>query len=680
MFVVFICCGGFIGTSFQSVVSNGSIAGFSKVFYVDRNNTHGPWDGSDENPFRFIQDAIDASSAYDHVNIGEGIYFEQLFISKPLSLFGDEHTIIDGSFQGSIVQINSMDVRINNIAFKNSGGTTHDAGIVANGNNLSFRNCVFYFVKTGLGLNDCFNVLLYNCSFFRTGQGLNAKQITNLSLNHCNFKKNAMALSLHDSDNIKIVDSAFEGNGMSCYFEEVRNIQFSTCNISDNSVNKGGLFFNNCENACITDCVFIHNGVGVSFSSCQKINISYCDFIANTHFAISLRTPSIDVIVSFCNLNNGLRTGIYIESNNDCLISDCNIINNTLYGLNSDNAYCDARYNWWGSSLGPYIYCLLFNKLAPLSFGVIVFPWAPSMITSAGNRNLNIPICPCEESWFVSNNSIDLDGVDTDDDFVPDWWERKWGYDPNTWDDHAQLDPDDDALTNIDECYTDEYGSNPFKKDVFLEIDWMQCTDNRSNKPSLDLLQEIVDDFSHHDINLHIDIGLLGGGEEILHQCDQSAVYTGLHELYWQYFLHDDIRNPRKGIFRYGIVCSYCPDLNFPFMGWDELDSFAISAEWLHQEIRYYSRQQLIVGGIAHHLGHTLGLIADKYNGIDNVDTLRLFSYQWIKHYSYRSCMNYWYKFRLLTFSDGSQGSGDFNDWENMDFHFFKDSSFKTSR
>jgi hypothetical protein len=299
------------------------------------------------------------------------------------------------------------------------------------------------------------------------------------------------------------------------------------------------------------------------------------------------------------------------------------------------------------------------------------------MISSAGIRNVTIPICPSEESWFVTNNSIDLDGVDSDDDSVPDWWENKWGYDPFEWDDHGQLDPDDDALTNIEECYTDEFGSNPFEKDVFLEIDWMKCLDNKSNKPSWEMLQEIVDDFSNHNIALHIDIGNLGGGEELPTECDQSATYTGLHELYWQYFLNNDIRNPRKGIFRYGIVCSYCPDLNYPFIGWDELDSFAISAEWLNQEIRYFTRQQLIVGGVAHHIGHTLGLIVDKYEGIDNVDTLRLFSLQWIEHYPYKSCMNYWFKFRLVTFSDGSQGPGDFNDWEHMDFHFFKDSSFK---
>jgi len=39
--------------------------------------------------------------------------------------------------------------------------------------------------------------------------------------------------------------------------------------------------------------------------------------------------------------------------------------------------------------------------------------------------------------------------------------------------------------------------------------------------------------------------------------------------------------------------------------------------------------------------------------------------------------MNYRYKYKLLTFSDGSNGKGDYNDWENLELDFFKNSHFK---
>ena len=146
--------------------------------------------------------------------------------------------------------------------------------------------------------------------------------------------------------------------------------------------------------------------------------------------------------------------------------------------------------------------------------------------------------------------------------------------------------------------------------------------------------------------------------------------------LYWDYFLHNDLRNPRKGIFNYEIICSYCPDLNFPFFGFDNLDSVAISADWLKNDNPFIPKDQLIIGATIHHLGHTLGLIVDSYGGIDNEGTTIPFSVQWWKYHNYKSSMNYKYKYKIFTFSDGTHGYGDFDDWSNLDFAFFKNSHF----
>ena len=89
---------------------------------------------------------------------------------------------------------------------------------------------------------------------------------------------------------------------------------------------------------------------------------------------------------------------------------------------------------------------------------------------------------------------------------------------------------------------------------------------------------------------------------------------------------------------------------------------------------------QLIVGGAVHHLGHTLGLLADTHSGIDNLDTLNPLSLQWWKHRNYKSCMNYQYKYRLFNFSDGTNGEGDYDDWDNLELGFFKNSHFEQPR
>ena len=189
------------------------------------------------------------------------------------------------------------------------------------------------------------------------------------------------------------------------------------------------------------------------------------------------------------------------------------------------------------------------------------------------------------------------------------------------------------------------------------------------------MIQEAIQIFEQHNIHLHIDVGDLDGGEEIPYVTNFS--FSELNDLYWDYFLHNDLNNPRKGIFRYGLVCDVGPDVNFPFVGWNHFDSFLISAELLEQGNPLVSRDRLIMGASIHHLGHTLGLLADTYEGIDNLGTSKLFSLQWLKFLNYKSCMNYYYKYKTFSFSEGTHGFGDFNDWDHFDFSFFKDSHFK---
>lgn len=69
------------------------------TIYVDDDNTAGPWDGSFEHPYQYIQDGIDAATEMDTVFVHPGIYDESLRISKSIHLKGldKQKTIISSS-------------------------------------------------------------------------------------------------------------------------------------------------------------------------------------------------------------------------------------------------------------------------------------------------------------------------------------------------------------------------------------------------------------------------------------------------------------------------------------------------------------------------------------------------------------------------------------------------------
>ncbi len=382
-----------------------------------------------------------------------------------------------------------------------------------------------------------------------------------------------------------------------------------------------------------------------------------------------------NITINLCDISSNYRYGLHLKDST-IIVKNNNFFNNRLYGIHAANTNCQAQHNWWNRTTGPSITGL--TKADRISFdplNIIVFPWKTQKIPSIGAtwntedifQNYPLPI--------DTDRIIILPGNDSDNDMVPDWWEEKWGYNANSWDNHSHLDPDNDALNNIEECYTDEYGSNPFQKDIFLEFDWtLSQNPQNSNLPSQEKITEMTQRFAEHNITIHVDTGQFGGGEEIPYQPQFN--YDTLRDLYWQYFLNNDINNPRKGIFHYGIICDVGPGPGFSFIGWYHHDAFCISAQTLEDGNPLWTRDQLIITGSMHELGHTLGLFADDHNGNDNRAAVE----PWYKDYwlfrNYKSCMNYRYTWQILDYSDGTHGPGDFDDWGNLDLEFFKNSTY----
>ena len=647
--------------------------------FVDDDNTMGPWDGTVEHPFQTIQDGIDHVTGHATVYIFNGTYLEHIVITEPVILIGEarDATIIDAQYTQTAMRILTDGVTVENVTVRNSGGDLSNAGIFSDADNTVITNCLFYRTKTGIHFKQSAQNSIHSCAFSSNGEGIFLESSDESRIEGCTFEHNAIGVHTEHSAQVHLQFCSFHTNGLACLFNHSQNIDLSHCTISDNSDNHGGVFFTGCTDGTLTGCYFQHNGMGINIARSHGLTIDQCSFIHNTHFGLLIQQSSGDIAITHCAISHNGRFGLYIIGQSQVTVRNTNIENNMLHGLYVDHARCIARYNWWGSPFGPSYTELGRGSWISWKPGTIrFFPWRLRPI-------IDIRVDWDSDKDYMDDNTeihpisfIELPGEDSDSDGVPDWWEEQYGYSPFSWDNHTGLDPDQDGLNNIEECFTYQWGSHPQHKDIFLEIDWVESpgSDTLSNKPSDDLLEELVSLFAEHDITLHIDVGELGGGEAIPFLSNFS--FADLRDLYWDYFLHNDLQNPRKGVFHYGLICDYGPDVNFPFVGWDHFDSFLISAQWLQDMFPLYSRDRLIVGGAVHQLGSTLGLLATVYGGNDNLGTMIPFSLQWWKYRHYESCMNYYYKYKLLSYSDGTHGWGDFDDWGHLDFDFFKNSHF----
>ncbi len=648
-----------------------------ETVYVDDDNTEGPWDGTIEHPYRYIEDAIKNSADGDAVYVFKGIYYENLIVGKTLLITGENKndTIIDGMYNEFIINIVKDYVTITNFTIRNSGGYKENAGIIIDSQYNLISQCIFYRTKTGIYVNETSNNEINNCIFHTNGEGIFIASSQEIDIKKCTFCYNALGLNIEHSDNIRITNCYAYTNGIGLFFNDSQDIEISQCAIYDHNDNGGGFYLSSCHNFDISNCNINHNGFGIKTAYCKNINIAFSDFVWNEHTALEIDKNSEDIFIDHCEFSDNLRFAFVIwESNVEILHSN---IHDSLFGIEAEYSQIVAKNNYWGSPFGPALFERKSKDRIFFKFGYIkFFPWSMKKIEDAGS-NWKID----EELHYVEINTsryveINLPGTDSDNDQVPNWWEDKWGYDPYIWDDHKQLDPDEDGLNNIEECYTDGWNSNPFHKDVFLEFDWVEPQNpDTSNKPSYSDICKMKAVFEKEDITIHIDDGSLGGGEEI--PLISNFSYTDLRDLYWNYFLHNDLNNPRKGIFHYCLVCDYGADRGFSFFGWEHLDSFQISAQGLHESFPRYTRSHVIISGAFHELGHTFGLFVDDHGGIDNMVDTKIFTLQWWKYLSYKSSMNYWYTYSVFDYSDGSHGKGDFDDWGTLDFSFFKDTHFE---
>ena len=139
-----------------------------ETIYVDDDNTEGPWDGTIEHPYQYIEDAIKNSTDGDTIYVFKGTYYENILVDKTLLITGENKndTIIDGMYNEFIINIVKDYVTITNFTIRNSGGYIENAGIIIDSQYNLISQCIFYRTKTGIYVNGTINNEINNCIFY----------------------------------------------------------------------------------------------------------------------------------------------------------------------------------------------------------------------------------------------------------------------------------------------------------------------------------------------------------------------------------------------------------------------------------------------------------------------------------------------------------------------------------
>lgn len=308
-----------------------------------------------------------------------------------------------------------------------------------------------------------------------------------------------------------------------------------------------------------------------------------------------------------------------------------------------------------------------------------------------------------ETAIYNTSPEIDNRGEDLDMDGIPIEWEYRFGltyyqwghdegyymvYDPFEWENHTSYDDDEDGLTNKEEYLTWQWGSDPFRQDIFVEIDQMEKGPNgQGSVAPVGAYDHLRDSHAKHNIFWHVDDGRLGGGEFIPFK--GTIGENDLNAWYWLYFMHSDANNWRRGVFHWGIIgynASWAVGFTFSSRIGNSraVDCFYLSSQYLEtlpkrvpifDSIvrgtfnREKQRAYVYAGVIMHETGHSLNIRAP---GVDVQDGKWPWEINFWRYGPYKSVMNYRYTYSdMVDYSDGSHGKNDYDDWGTIDLTYF---------
>lgn len=302
-----------------------------------------------------IQAAIDDASDGYRIIVYNGTYYENLFITKNIDLFGEDSskTKIIGNNSSTIHIINAI-VNISHFTIENND-TNNDAALVyiENGSVIITDNTLTNG-SHGIIIQNTSNYLIYDNKILNnSGDGIriiNSVMGSDKTVSLNTIKNNRNGIYLYKSENITISNNWLSENALHGIFLN------KTCNhadITNNNINNNtgnGIYLNDyTDYSTISDNILLNNTEsGIVLENCSYSQINENTINDNQNYGIMVVGSTN--IISNNNIAYNSKSGVFLTADDNTSIHDNIIYSNSVSGLKlynstDDNIYSNEFYN-----------------------------------------------------------------------------------------------------------------------------------------------------------------------------------------------------------------------------------------------------------------------------------------------------------------------------------------------
>jgi len=415
-------------------------------------------DGGTWADYTKIQDAVNASTNGDTIEVYNGTYFEVVEINWTLTIIGNgsSNTIIDGMGIGNVVNMSASNCSLSGFNLTNANSTNFGSGVAVQADGCAIENNTYYqcwgiflnrseactirnnymFVGGVMILGDSLGQ--WNSHLIDISNLINGRPIrywTNLSTG--TVPNDTSQVILSNCSGITVEGLDLNRTGYAIEIGYSNNCTISETNISMSSIGVG--IFRSENITLMNNNISDNLGVGIMVNASTDINISDNRIDSNEYFGLLLDDSDGNTVH-----NNSFDDhdvlGVYLVNSSWNEVSNNSASNNGYYGMfilnSTNNTVIENEFrenDYWGMVCdGSYDNEIQWNNFFDNG-------WDPQAYEMDGSNSW--------DNGSVGNYWSDYTGSDDDGDGIGD---TPYDLDGSTWaeDEYPLMDPWNGTLPN----------------------------------------------------------------------------------------------------------------------------------------------------------------------------------------------------------------------------------------